>query len=53
MHLLNFGIPARYIYNGKEITATITGIDPHGRLLLSADDGRLLSCGMKEISFVL
>ena len=52
-HLLNFGSRALYIYNEKEITATITGVDPHGRLLLTADDGRRLSCGMKEISLVL
>lgn len=51
-HLMNLHVPARYIYNKKEITATITGVDPHGRLLLSAADGRSLSCGMKEIQFV-
>ena len=51
-HLLNLGVPARYIYNEEEITATITGVDPHGRLLLTVDDGRHISCGMKEISFL-
>ena len=50
--LLNLGVPARYKYNGEEITATITGIDPHGRLLLTTSDGRRLSCGMKEISLM-
>ena len=53
VHLMNLHVPARYIYNKEEITATITGVDPHGRLLLSAADGRSLSCGMKEIQFVL
>lgn len=52
-HLMNLHVPARYIYNKEEITATITGVDPHGRLLLTAADGRSLSCGMKEIQFVL
>lgn len=51
-HLLNLGVPARYLYDGEEVVATITGVDPHGRLLLSAADGRRLSCGMKEIAFV-
>lgn len=51
-HLLNLGVPARYMYDGEEIVATITGVDPHGRLLLSAADGRRLSCAMKEIAFV-
>ena len=51
--LLNINVPARYIYNEKEITATLTGVDPHGHLLLTASDGRHLSCGMKEISFLL
>lgn len=52
-HLMNLHVPARYIYNKEEIAATITGVDPHGRLLLTASDGRSLSCGMKEIQFVL
>lgn len=52
-HLMNLRVPARYIYNKEEIAATITGVDPHGRLLLSAADGRSLSCDMKEIQFVL
>ena len=51
--LLNFGAPVRYKYNEEEIVATITGVDPHGRLLLTAADGRRLSCGMKEIAFLL
>ena len=50
-HLMNLGVSANYIYNKEEITATITGVDPHGRLLLTAQDGRRLSCGMKEIAF--
>ena len=51
-HLLNLGVSARYIYNEEEHCATITGVDPHGRLQLTTADGRRLSCGMKEISFV-
>ena len=50
--LLNLGIAARYKYEEKEIVATITGVDPHGRLLLTAEDGRRLSCGMKEIALL-
>jgi BirA family biotin operon repressor/biotin-[acetyl-CoA-carboxylase] ligase len=49
--LLNLGVPARYKYTEEEITATITGVDPHGRLLLTTSDGRRLSCGMKEIAY--
>lgn len=52
-HLLNLGSRAHYIYNEKEIVATITGVDPHGRLLLTVDDGRRISCGMKEITFLV
>lgn len=52
VHLLNLGSRAHYIYNEKEIVATITGVDPHGRLLLTIDDGRHISCGMKEISLI-
>ena len=48
-HLLNRGLPAKYKYMDESITATITGVDSHGRLLLTDQDGRHLSCGMKEI----
>ena len=51
-HLLNLDVLARYIYNEEEIMATLSGVDPHGRLLLTVDDGRHLSCGMKEITFL-
>lgn len=51
-HLLNLGVAARYLHNGVETTATITGVDPYGRLLLTADDGRVLCCGMKEIALI-
>ncbi len=51
-YLLNLNVRARYIYNKEDIAATITGIDPHGRLLLTTDDGRSISCGMKEIIFL-
>ena len=52
-HLLNINVTARYIYNEEELTATLTGIDPLGRLLLTTADGRHLSCGMKEITFLV
>ena len=42
-YLLNLNVRARYIYNKEDIAATITGIDPHGRLLLTTDDGRNIS----------
>ena len=35
-----------------KVKATITGDDPHGRLLLTTADGHRLSCGMKEIVFL-
>ena len=51
-HLMNLGTRARYIYNEMEITATITGIDPFGHLLLTASDGRQLRCAMKDIALL-
>ena len=50
--LLNIYVPARYIYNESEIIATITGVDSHGRLLLTTSEGQQLSCGMKEITWL-
>ena len=51
-HLLNLGTSAQYLYHGKTITATITGVDPFGHLLLTAADGRPLTCAMKEIAYL-
>lgn len=51
-HLMNLGTPARYRHEGREIEATITGVDKHGRLMLECDDGEKLCCGMKEIEFL-
>ena len=48
--LLNLGVEARYRYGDEQLRATITGVDPHGRLMLTAADGRRLVCGMKEIA---
>lgn len=50
--LMNLGVARRYSCRGEEITATVTGIDPFGRLCLIADDGRHLVCGMKEITLL-
>ena len=52
-HLLSLGVEATYDYQGERLQATITGVDLHGRLQLTAADGRALSCDMKEISFYL
>ena len=51
-NLMNLGIPARYRHNGRELTATIKGVDPHGRLLLTSEDGEQLCCPMKEIELI-
>ena len=51
-HLLGLGVPARYRYQGSDITATIDGVDAFGRLLLSADDGTHLRCNLKEIALL-
>ena len=51
--LMNRNVEARYLYEGEEITATVTGVDRYGHLQLTAADGRQLSCAMKEIAFLL
>ena len=51
-HLLGLGVPARYRYQGSDITATIDGVDTFGRLLLTADDGTHLRCNLKEIALL-
>lgn len=51
-HLLGLGVPARYRYQGSDITATIDGVDAFGRLLLTAADGTHLRCNLKEIALL-
>ena len=51
-YLLNLGVEAHYKYKEEEIVATITGVDPHGRLLLDTHDGHHLCCGMKEVALL-
>lgn len=51
--LLGYWQSAKYRYEGKVIDAVIRGVDQHGRLLLTASDGRELCCAMKEIEKIL
>ena len=51
-NLMNLGQPARYRHEGRKLTATITGVDTHGRLLLTTDNGEKIVCAMKEIEFI-
>ena len=50
--LYNYKTPARYLYCGQTINATIQGVDTFGRLLLTTDDGQSLCCQMKEIALL-
>lgn len=51
--LYRLGTEADYIYNDLPIRATITGIDRFGHLQLTTVTGAQLTCGMKEIIFVI
>ena len=49
--LMNLGKECNYIYKGKPIRATITGVSEWGHLQLTTNDGEKIECGMKEIVF--
>ncbi len=51
--LLQRGETKHYIYNSKEIVATLHDVNTYGHLLLTTDDGELLSCQIKEVKFLL
>ena len=51
--LYRLGVEADYIHDGQPLRATITGIDRYGHLQLTAASGATLTCGMKEIRFVI
>lgn len=40
-----------YTIQGEKMHATITGIGKYGMLKLSATDGRMFTCGLKEVVF--
>ena len=50
--LLGRGETRQYMYQGQRLTAVIDGVDPYGRLLLTAADGTSLCCNLKEIAFL-
>lgn len=49
--LMNLGKDCGYIYKGKRIRATITGVSRWGHLQLTTSEGEKIECGMKEIVF--
>lgn len=49
-HLLDYGQPHAYIYQGQQITATITGVNRYGHLEALTADGKEIICQIKEIS---
>ncbi len=50
--LMNCDKTARYIYQGQEIRATITGTDTYGRLKLTTEAGTKIQCELKEIKYI-
>lgn len=50
-HLLGLGEKRPYIYKGKHIVASITGVNDYGQLLLETADGEK-SCDLKEIQYL-
>lgn len=50
--LLNLGTPARYLYQEREITATILGVNHFGHLQLRLTNGEEIVCQLKEIKTI-
>lgn len=51
--LFRLNQPAEYIYQGEQITATITDVDHQGHLHLTTQKETEISCALKEIQFVI
>jgi BirA family biotin operon repressor/biotin-[acetyl-CoA-carboxylase] ligase len=52
-HLMNYNIWQKYEWEGQMINACIRDVDEEGKLVLERENGTIISCGMKEIVFVL
>lgn len=50
--LLRRNVRAEYLYHGEHIYATLLDVNRFGHLQLVTDDGRTLSCEMKELKFI-
>lgn len=50
-HLYRYNVPHNYRIFGERIRATIRGLDPYGQLQLEDSQGRLYTCGFKEVKF--
>jgi len=50
-HLYRYNKPYNYRIFGERIRATIRGLDPYGQLQLEDAQGRLYTCGFKEVRF--
>lgn len=50
-HLYRYNEPHNYRIFGERIRATIRGLDPYGQLQLEDSQGRLYTCGFKEVKF--
>ncbi len=50
--LLGFNEVMKFEVSGKALVGKITGVDEHGKLILSDRQGRIASFGMKEITFM-
>lgn len=50
-HMLGMNEERRFVYRGEEITATISGVNEFGHLMLDAPD-RKIECDLKEISYI-
>ena len=50
-HLYQYNEPHFYRIFGERILATIRGLDPFGQLQLEDAQGRLYTCGFKEVKF--
>lgn len=52
-HLYRYGKKARYQYKGKIMTLMIVGFDKFGRLQLQDEMGKIITCDLKEIKFLM
>ncbi len=52
-HLYKLNRLSDFVFENRQIKATITGVDISGKLKLKNEDGQQFSCDLKEISMIL
>jgi len=51
-NLYRFMEPGSFLYQGKQVSAKMTGVNHFGQLILELPEGGMLECGLSDLKFL-